>query len=144
MRSITIVRDSIVTEGAIYRQIRATHADGAVSVVHALTCVLRNPEFSVMTLKAENQASALERLRDFRSRLDTAENKTLYAAVNAHFWRAVTTTPIGPTVCNGEVCELLPYKDWVTCLFDARNRPVIDSVTLFATIRFANGQRLPV
>ena len=144
LSSITIVRDSIVTEGVIYRQIRATHADGAVSVVHALTCVLRNPEYSVMTIKAENQASALERLRDFRSRLDTVENKTLYAAVNAHFWRAVTTTPIGPTVCNGEVCELLPYKDWVTCLFDARNRPVIDSITLLATLRFGNGQRLPV
>jgi hypothetical protein len=68
LSSITIVRDSIVTEGVIYRQIRATHADGAVSVVHALTCVLRNPDYSVMTLKAENQASSLERLRDFRSR----------------------------------------------------------------------------
>ncbi|MFN5866610.1 MAG: hypothetical protein ACK45R_06400, partial [Candidatus Kapaibacterium sp.] len=144
LSSITIVRDSIVTEGVIYRQIRATHADGAVSVVHALTCVLRNPDYSVMTLKAENQASSLERLRDFRSRLDTTENKTLYAAVNAHFWRAVTTTPIGPTVCNGEVCELLPYKDWVTCLFDAKNRPVIDSITLEAAVRFPNGERVPI
>lgn len=144
LSSITIIRDSIVTEGVIYRQIRATHADGAVSVVHALTCVLRNPDYSVMTLKAENQASSLERLRDFRSRLDTTENKTLYAAVNAHFWRAVTTTPIGPTVCNGEVCELLPYKDWVTCLFDARNRPIIDSITLEAAVRFPNGDRVPI
>lgn len=144
LSSITIIRDSIVTDGVIYRQIRATHADGAVSVVHALTCVLRNPDYSVMTLKAENHASALERLRDFRQRLDSSENKTLYAAVNAHFWRAVTTTPIGPTVCNGEVCELLPYKDWVTCLFDARNRPVIDSISLQASLRFSSGEQIPI
>ncbi len=141
---ISIAKDSILTDGIIYREINVTHADSSHSLVHALTCVLRNPHYSVMTLKADNQANSLERLRDFRSRLDSTENKVLYAAVNAHFWRAASTTPIGPTVCSGEVCEMLPYKDWTCCFFDTKNRPIIDSLVLSASIRNKDGQGLRV
>ncbi len=141
---ISISKDSIITDGIIYRQINVTHADSSHSLVHALTCVLRNPSYSVMTLKADNQANALERLRMFRQRLDSVENKTIYAATNAHFWRAGSTTPIGPTVCSGEVCEMQPYKDWTCCFFDTKNRPVIDSMQLSATIRKSRGAQFRV
>ncbi len=141
---ISIAKDSILTDGIIYRQIHVTHSDSSHSLVHALTCVLRNPNYSVMTLKAENQSNALEKLKNFRLRLDSAENKTIYAAVNAHFWRAVSTTPIGPTVCNGEVCEMQPYKDWCCCFFDAKSRPMIDTVTLSGTIRKKRGQSIRI
>ncbi len=144
LASISIAKDSILTDGVIYRQINVTHADSSHSLVHALTCVLRNPNYNVMAVKADNQANALERLKSIRQRLDSAENKTLYAAVNAHFWRAASTTAIGPTVCSGEVCEMLPYKDWCCCFFDMKNRPVIDTMQLSATLRRVRGAQLRV
>lgn len=141
---IVITDDSLITEGIIYRKLEVVHTDSSKSIVHALTCVLRNPQYNITTVKCENRADGLERLCDLVYRVDSTENKKIVAAVNGNFWRAVSNTAIGPTVVNGEVVEMLPYKNWNSCFFDLRGRPVIDTFRLRATIRTSLGKQVSV
>lgn len=136
---MVIQEDSLVNDGMIYRLMQVRMADSSITYVHALTCVMRNPPFSVMTLKCENRCDGMERMVEAVQRVDSAENKKIIAAVNANFWKAVSNAPIGPAVCNGEVIEMLPYKDWNSCFFEANGRPAIDTFRLKARIRNTSG-----
>jgi hypothetical protein len=136
---VVITEDSLITDGVIYRKLDVTHTDSSKTSVHTLTCVLRNPQFSVSVMKSQNRADGLERLSDLITRTDSAEGKKVFAAINANFWRAVSNIPLGPTVVNGEVVEMLRYRGWNSCFFDSKGKPYIDSFRVKANIRTKGG-----
>lgn len=136
---VVIMEDSLITDGVIYRKLDVTHTDSSRSSVHTLTCVLRNPQFSVSVMKSQNRADGLEKLADLITRTDSAEGKKVFAAINANFWRAVSNIPLGPTVVNGEVVEMLRYRGWNSCFFDTKGKPYIDSFRVKARIRTKGG-----
>lgn len=65
------------------------------------------------------------------------------ALVNANFWRAGRSTPIGPCVVDGEVVEMTPYKHWTSAFIDANGRVVIDTFRLTCSLT-VNGQSIAI
>jgi hypothetical protein len=105
------------------------------------------PGIALTVLKAQQRSSELddlvsilrneEKLRSRKNSMNTGGASTVLGAVNASMWRAGTNTPIGLTLVEGEPVEILRYKHWSSCAFDAHNRMTIDSFTVQATMRFS-------
>ncbi|MBL7997373.1 MAG: phosphodiester glycosidase family protein [Candidatus Kapabacteria bacterium] len=142
--SVAIIDDSLLTEGLIYRKMDVMFKDSTHSIAHTLTCVTKNPQFSIQALKAEGVAFGMERIPTMMARLDSAENRKVLAAINTHFWRTPSYTPLGATVVNGEVVEMLPNKNWTSCFIDTKGKPHFDSLKISAIVRTRGGITLPV
>jgi len=103
--------------------------------VNVIEADISNPLNNIAVLKAHSQISELEKLQNMTYEFDSLhyEDKFICGAVNANFWRAYSNYPIGPTVINGEVVEMLSYKKWSSAFFD--NYITSTAATAYLTYR---------
>ncbi|MCC6846722.1 MAG: phosphodiester glycosidase family protein [Bacteroidetes bacterium] len=111
--------------------------------VFALELDVDSPNAELEVVKSLDAAGGLERVIDITRRFDSCCNRTVVAAVNANFWRAYRNLAIGPLVVDGEVVQMLNYKQWSSAFFDEKGRMTIDRYSMSGTLRSANGS-LPV
>ncbi|MCX7930368.1 MAG: phosphodiester glycosidase family protein [Chlorobi bacterium] len=143
IRSVTIVRDSLLVPGIIYRMLDVTLADSAHAIVHAVTCVVRNPRYSIDLVPSRDRIGGLESVPAIAMRLDTTFNRDVLVAINASFWRAGTNIPIGVTVCGGEIVSNRAAQ-WYTLWLDRRYRPWFDSSYIETKLILSNGTAYPI
>lgn len=112
--------------------------------VYAVEMSTDSPDVEIGVVKSLDAASGLERLGDMCRRMDSCYGRKIIAAVNANFWRAYRNLPIGPLVSDGEVVQMLPYKQWSSAFFDARGRMTIDHFTMSGLLRRRGVAPLPI
>ncbi len=143
IHSVNILYDSLLVPGIIYRKLDVTLADSAHATVHTVTCVVRNPRYTIELVQARDQLGKLEPVPSIVRRLDSAQNREVLVALNASYWQAVTHYPIGVSVMNGEVVTA-QSAPWNTLFLDRRYRPWIDSAALIMELRLPRGARVPI
>lgn len=130
-----VFADTLYAEGLRYRHFlygRQKHS------VHVAEISTTEPTLKIGLIKGLGRIDGLERLGDMSIRHDSTSRDTLYAGINANFWRAYRNTPIGPMVSGGEVVHLHSYKQWSSAFFDAKSRMTIDQFTLTGRIKHKN------
>jgi len=133
IRTMTIIYDTLLVPGVIYRKLDVELADSAHALVHAVTCVVRNPRYGIELIQARERIGELESLPSLVRRLDSTQGKAVLAAVNGSFWRSGTFLPIGTSVCDGEVVAVT-NSSWYTFWLDKKWRPWLDTGILHGSI----------
>lgn len=103
--------------------------------VHVIEGYIADNTCSIQILKAKNLNCELERLHQMVQVFDSTNGTKVYGAVNGSFWRAYSNTPIGPTIINGEIVELSPYKEWSSIMWDDKGTPYIDNFKISAKLK---------
>lgn len=141
MTALNIIHDRELASGVRYTEYRS---NGSVPVnVHVVIMDRSVTANAVRIVKGEDRNDGLERIKEMAARYERETSNDLLALVNANFWRAYRSTPIGPCVVDGEVVEMLPYKKWTSAFFDVENAVVIDTFRISGAIRI-NGETLPI
>lgn len=141
MTELNVVHDRELSPGVRYTEYRS---NGSVPVnVHVVMMDRTVTANAIRIVKGEDRNDGLERIKDMAARYEQQTSNDLLALVNANFWRAYRSTPIGPCVVDGEVVEMLPYKQWSSAFFDNDNAVTIDTFRLSGAIRIG-GQTLPI
>lgn len=143
IHAVNILYDSLLVPGIIYRKLDVTLADSAHATVHTVTCVVRNPRYTIELVQARDHIGKLEPVPSIVRRLDSAQNREVLVAINASFWQAVTHQPIGVSIANGEVVTA-QSASWNTLFLDRRYRPWIDSAALIMELHLPRGARVPI
>lgn len=125
-KSITVVKDSVLAEGVVYRNLLA-RADGRTSSIHLVEADMSNPFLSIEILKGKNLADGLETVHDMVARFDSSyTSERALAATNAHFWAARNHYPMGPAIIDGEIVQMKAHSLWNSVFFDDENKAYID------------------
>ncbi|MFC2131973.1 phosphodiester glycosidase family protein [Bacteroidota bacterium] len=139
-----ILEDSVLAPGVVYRNVligkgRYKHS------VHVLEADLINPFISTAVLKAHSHVNELEKMHAMIRKYDSThpESKAL-GAVNANFWRAYSNRPIGPTIIDGELLEMMTHKKWTSAFFNNISLMFIDTFFIEGTIRLKTGDTLNI
>ncbi len=132
VRGLTVVMEREVAQGVRYL---TYHTDGPKPiVVHSVRIDRTVPSNAIRIAKAQNRFDGLERLPDLTKSYASDQATQVIAAVNANFWRAGRSSPIGPCVVDGEIVEMLSHKSWSSALFDVEDRLTIDTFRMRGTL----------
>ena len=109
-----VIEENELTPGVTYRNVLIGKGKFKHSV-HVVEANLTNPFISAAVLKAHNQVNELEKLHEMIKKFDSLNKdcKTI-VSINANFWRAYSNRPIGPTIVNGEILEMITHKQWTS------------------------------
>lgn len=143
IRGVQILYDSLLVPGIIYRKLDVLLADSMHSIVHAVTCVVRNPRYTIELAQACDQLGKLESVPAIVNRFDSTLNRDVLIAINASFWQAGTRLPIGVSINDGELITATAVP-WNALWLDRRYRPWIDSAFVELTLRLPNGTTVPI
>lgn len=111
--------------------------------VHAVFYDRTVPGTALRVMKSgSNNTDRLSLVNLASSYEEQAKNNVL-AVVNANFWRAGRSTPIGPCVVDGEVVEMTSYKHWSSTFVDASGKVTIDTFRLTCSLT-VNGQNITI
>lgn len=131
---LTVVEERVVVPGVTYTEYKT---NGTYSIrVHVVELDKSVPGNGIRVLKGKRHAAGREMLRDMSRRYELESSNAVLGLVNANFWAAVRNNPIGPTVIDGEVVEMLPYKGWSSAFFDVGNRIVIDTIRMQGNLKW--------
>ncbi len=122
-----------LSAGVIYRKFKIGNGKDKV-LIHMVEADLNNPENYVALFKGRENSSELEKLHDMVRRYNESSGDNVLTAVNGSFWKAFYNYPMGPTVIDGEVVELKPYRSWPSAFVDENNRVFIDNIKLNGTL----------
>jgi hypothetical protein len=130
-----VIDENELTPGVTYRNILIGKGKLKHSV-HVVEANLTNPFISAAVLKAHNQVNELEKLHEMIKKYDSLNKdcKTV-VSINANFWRAYSNRPIGPTIVNGEILEMITHKQWTSGLFDKISFLYIDTFFIQGTFK---------
>jgi Phosphodiester glycosidase len=136
--ALSAVREFEVSSGVRYAEYRS---NGSMPVnVHVVAVDRTEASNAIRLIKGEDSHDGLESLADLARRYAQQNDAEVLGVVNANFWRALRNTPIGPCVIDGEVVELLPYKQWSSAFFDVEDRVTIDTFRLEARLSIGNSE----
>lgn len=134
MTALSALRERELSPGVRYIEYRS---NGSVPIdVHVVRMDRTVSSNAIRIIKGEDRHDGLERIKDMSLRYGNESTNSLLAVVNANFWRAYRSTPIGPCVVDGEIVEMLPYKRWSSAFFDVDNHMIIDTFRIFGSMRF--------
>jgi exopolysaccharide biosynthesis protein len=139
VKSIKILSEREITEGVQYKKliIQGTHS------VHVLEVDISSPEITVFPVKGLDRFTGLEKLSDMVLRRDSIEPYFMLGGINANFWSAYLNKPIGPTIIDGEVVQMHPYKQWSSLFVTQGGEYVIDRITLTGDVTIGK-TRFPI
>lgn len=140
---MTILYDTLLVPGVIYRKLDVLLADSAHAIAHTITCVVRNPRYTIELVQAKDRVGSLETVPSIAQRLDSSQNKDVLAAINGSFWSAGTRFPLGVSVGGGEIVALTPVP-WHALWLDRRYRPWLDSAVVDISLRVPSGSVFPI
>ncbi len=122
-----IIVEELLAPGIIHRNFlikigKYTHS------VHVIEADLVNPFLGVAVLKAKNQVNELDKLHNIIHNWDSLHpHLRTVSAINANFWTAYSNRPIGPTIIDGEILEIITHKQWSSAFFDKISFMYIDT-----------------
>ncbi len=132
--SYLVVEENELSPGVVYRNVLIGKGKFKHSV-HVVEANLTNPFVSAAVLKAKGQVNELEKLHEMIRKFDSSDNGSkVLASINANFWRAYTNRPIGPTIIDGEILEMITHKQWTSGLFDKISFLYIDTFRITGSI----------
>lgn len=135
---VTEVRDTTLSDGVRYKKLLISH--GRVRhMVHVTEVDLTDTLTKINVFKSGMHSNALEKLPVLVHNSDSIRSLKILSAINANFWRAYTNNAIGPLISDGEVIELVPYKEWSSMFFDKNGVPYIDNFKTSASFKSKNG-----
>ena len=141
MTMLNVISDREISPGVRYTEYRS---NGSTSVnVHVVIMDRTITGNAIRLVKGEDRHDGLERIKDMVQRYEQQTSNDVLALVNANFWRAYRSTVIGPCVIDGEIVEMLPYKQWSSAFFDFDQQMVIDTFRLSGALRI-NGEILAI
>ncbi len=143
IRGMTIVYDTLLVPGVIYRRVDVELADSMHALVHAVTCVVRNPRYGIELVQAHDRVGRLETLPALTRRLDSSQGKIVLAAINGSFWRAGTRQPLGISLSDGEIVAATGAP-WYALWLDRRWRPWLDTGGILAAVHLSDGSTFPI
>ncbi len=103
--------------------------------IHSVTVDLRDSTLKPEILLSLNTIGELDKLINTVNVFQNENEKKVLAAINASFWRAYSLLPIGPTIINGELVEMITYKKWSSAFFDKNNHLYIDNFFVSGEIK---------
>lgn len=95
--------------------------------IHLITVDLRDTTLKPEILLSSDRVGELDKLVNTIYNFQQKNEKKILAAVNANFWKAYSLLPIGPTIINGEIVEMITHKQWSSAFFDTKNHLYIDN-----------------
>ncbi len=113
--------DDVIYTKYIFKNGRLNHH------IHLVTANLENKDIKPEVLLSLDRTGELEKLSNTVNNYQFNNSNKILAAINANFWRAYSYLPIGPTIVNGEIAEMITHKQWSSALFDENNRLIIDN-----------------
>jgi len=138
--SYLVIEENELIPGVTYRNVLIGKGKLKHSV-HVVEANLNNPFVSAAVLKAHNQVNELERLHEMIRKYDSAnKDMKILASINANFWRSYSNRPIGPTIINGEVLEMITHKQWTSGLFDKISFLYIDTFFIKGSFKTESGE----
>ncbi|MFH1052175.1 MAG: phosphodiester glycosidase family protein [bacterium] len=138
--SILVIEENELIPGVTYRNVLIGKGKFKHSV-HVVEANLNNPFVSAAVLKAQGQVNELEKLHDMIRKFDTShKDAKVLASINANFWRAYTNRPIGPTIIDGEVLEMITHKQWTSGFFDKISFLYIDTFFIKGSFKTGTGE----
>lgn len=126
VKSINIVSEREITDGVFYKQLILNKEHS----VHILEVDISSPEITVFPVKGLDRFTGLEKLSDMVLRRDSIEPYFMLGGINANFWSAYLNKPIGPTIIDGEVVQMHPYKQWSSLFVTQGGEYIIDRISL--------------
>lgn len=121
-------------DGVIYKNIRFGRGK-QIHYVHILEADIEN-NLCIEPIKAGNTNYDLRKLHEIILSYQQNKKVKIIGAVNGSFWRAYNNFPIGITVIDGEIVELLNHKNWSNALFDDRGKLLIDRIAIIGKIKY--------
>jgi hypothetical protein len=141
--SLQVLQDSLLIEGVIYKIVKIK-SGRASHIVYVTEADLNDNNLDIQILKAGNRADGLEMIPEMARGYDSLSKNKIICAVNANFWRAYSLFPIGPTIANGEIIEMLTHKKWSSLFIDNDNLPYIDNFYINGTLEKTNGSSFTI
>jgi predicted SnoaL-like aldol condensation-catalyzing enzyme len=135
-----IITSTELAVGVHYHHIITERGHHSVRIVE----IDRTAGGQIRVFKALHRADGLEQVSEMAVRLEQAAPNTLKCLVNANLWSALGDTPIGPTVVDGEVVEMLSRKQWSSCFIDHAGAMTIDRFRLQGSIKLPSGVSLAI
>lgn len=121
-------------DGVIYKNIKFGRGK-QIHYVHILETDIEN-NVCIQPLKAGNTNYDLRKLNEIILSYQQNQKEKVIGAVNGSFWRAYNNFPIGITVIDGEIVELLNHKNWSNALFDDKGKLLIDRIKIIGRIKY--------
>jgi hypothetical protein len=137
-----VVKDTALSDGVNYRVI--LYGSKYKHKIHLLDIDLYTENIQLDILKGQGIYHGLEKLHNMVGIYNSTHPDTILGAINGNFWRAYTNHPIGPLIINGEVLELITYKQWTSGLFDKENNLFIDNFFMGCEILKGNRTQFEV
>lgn len=142
--SYLLIEENEIIPGVTYRNVLIGKGKFKHSV-HVVEANLSNPFISTAVLKAHNQVNELEKLHEMIKKYDSLNKDTkTIASINANFWRAYSNRPIGPTIVNGEILEMITHKQWTSGLFDKISFLYIDTFFIQGSFKTTKGENFKI
>lgn len=126
-----------INDGLIYKNLHLGNGKSFFNV-HIAEISLNSDSVSIFVHKMGNNFNTLESLPLFINNFNQEHSDSIYASVNANFWKAYSSSPIGPTVVDGLVVEIQQHKNWSSMLIDTNGIPFINNYNISGTINFKN------
>lgn len=123
----------VVSEQKLAPGIRYTHyrtKSRRSTHIHELRFNRTEQGGALCILKGRDWISGREPLASLTRRYSDSNGREVFGAINANFWSGGRSIPIGPLVADGQVVQMLPYKQWSSAFFDKSNAMVIDTFRL--------------
>lgn len=140
--SFDVVKDTVLAEGINYRVI--LYGSKYKHKIHLLDIDLYSENIQLDILKGQGSFHGLEKLHNMVGNYNSTHLDSILGAINGNFWRAYTNHPIGPLIVNGEVLELITYKQWTSGLFDQENNLFIDNFFMHCEVLKGNRTQFEV
>ncbi len=138
-----LLQDTLLSSGVVYKRLQVT-MNRMKHDVHILQAEIENPQSRIKVMKANNNISELSKLQDIIQYFDSLDNTNIKGAVNANFWRAYTNYPIGPLIADGEIVEMVSYKQWSSLFVNESGTPFIDNFKIRGSILLKNLREFPI
>ncbi|MDR0927120.1 MAG: phosphodiester glycosidase family protein [Ignavibacteria bacterium] len=138
------IQDTMLCDGIYHKQLIAT-INGIKHCVNIIQIDIINKKATVGVVKGGNNITELERLPDMLPFIpdDTASRITM-GGINANLWRAYTNYPIGPTIIDGEVAEMMLYKKWTSTFFNEEGIPFTNTFAITGELLTKTGSRISI
>lgn len=133
----------VLSEETIAPGVRYTKYSMRGKIVHAVVMDRTSRDVAPRVIKAKDHATGRERLTEMAARYEQNSGNEVLALINANFWASGRNSPIGPCVIDGEVVEMVPYKNWSSAFFDKDNKLFIDTFRILGYASVA-GQSFPI
>lgn len=138
---LELVSDTSLVKGVKYRNYMI--GGGKYKhYLHTIEIELDSSDAEATVIKAGEHIDALVKLQEIGLNHSAQYSSQVLGLINANFWKAGSNYPIGPVVMNGEIVEMLSYKQWSSAMLDSLGRIYINNFSIKGSLLTKNNKSL--